>query len=284
MRVGLSTYLFVGHPLKLALLEEIVRAGFSELEIFCVRSHFDYRDAETVRTLADWFADHNLTLHALHAPTSREISASREGSAPLSISDPERVRRIDAMDEIKRVLEVAERLPFRYLVQHVGAGREPADPRKFDSLFHSLEHLVLFAKQRGVTIALENTPGEFSSPASLRHFVEDTRLHELRFCFDVGHAHMEEGVARSFEVLRDRIVTAHVHDNHGEKDEHLLPLEGTVDWPMVLERLADAPAAPGGVPLIFELKETAVPYPPLEHVCRAREKLLAARARADSGS
>ncbi len=283
MRIGLSTYLFVGQPLKLVLLEEIVRAGFHELEIFCVRSHFDYRDAETVRTLADWFADHNLTLHALHAPTSREISASREGSAPLSISDPERVRRIDAMDEIKRVLEVAERLPFRYLVQHVGAGREPADSRKFDALFHSLEHLVLFAKQRGVTIALENTPGEFSSPASLRHFLEDTRLRELRFCFDVGHAHMEEGVSRSFEVMRDGIATTHLHDNHGEKDEHLLPFEGTVDWPAALERLASVPAAPGSVPLVFELKDSAVPHPPLEHVCRARERLLQACTRAGSG-
>ncbi|MCL6482437.1 MAG: sugar phosphate isomerase/epimerase [Firmicutes bacterium] len=283
MRIGLSTYLFVGQPLQPALLEEIVRAGFNELEIFCVRSHFDYRNAETVRTLAGWFADHNLKLHALHAPTSREISASREGSAPLSISDLERVRRIDAMDEIKRVLEVAERLPFRYLVQHVGAGREPADPRKFDALFHSLEHLVLFAKQRGVTIALENTPGEFSSPTSLRHFLEDTRLRELRFCFDVGHAHMEEGVSRSFEVLHDGIATTHIHDNHGEKDEHLLPFEGTVDWPAALERLASLLAAQGGVPLVFELKESAVPHPPLEHVCRAREKLLQACARAGSG-
>ncbi len=283
MRLGLSTYLFVGHRLTPALLDEIAQAGFSDIEIFCVRSHFDYRSAEELRALADWFADHNLRLHALHAPTSREFSAGREGAAPLSLSDPERVRRIDAVDEIKRALEVAERIPFRYLVQHAGSGREPADERKFDALFNSLEHLVIFAKQRGVTIALENTPGEFASPSSLRHFIEDTRLRELRMCFDTGHAHMEGGVALSFEAMRDWVVTAHVHDNRGEKDEHLLPFEGTIDWPAALKLLAAAPAAEGALPLILELKEAAVPQPTLEHASRAREKLEQIRAASTSG-
>lgn len=278
MRIGLSTYLFVGHRLTPALLEDIAQAGFHDLEIFCVRSHFDYRSAENIRTLADWFADHNLTLHALHAPTSREFSAGREGAVPLSISDPERVRRIDAMDEIKRALEVAERIPCRYLVQHVGSGREAADPRKFEALFNSLEHLVIFAKQRGVTIALENTLGEFASPSSLRHFIEDTRLRELRLCFDTGHAHMEDSVPLSFETMREWVVTAHIHDNRGEKDEHLLPFEGTIDWPVALRLLEDAPAAEGGLPLILELKESAVPQAPLEQAARAREKLEQARA------
>jgi len=192
-------------------------------------------------------------VHSIHAPTDRDLSPGRESGAPISICDLERLRRLDAVDEIKRALDVAEVIPFRYLVQHLGTSRESPDPRKWDAAFSSLEHLVVFAKQRGVTIALENTPGELATPANLRHFVEETRLHDLRLCFDTGHAHMDEGVQRSFETMRELVVTTHVHDNHGEKDEHLLPYEGSINWEATLKALA-APVA-GGLPIVLELRE-----------------------------
>ena len=154
------------------------------------------------------------------------------------------------MDEIKRALDLTENFPFRYLVQHVGHSREADDPRKWDAAFNSLEHLAMFAKQRGVTIALENTPGELATPTNLRHFIADTRLRDLRLCFDVGHAHIEEGVAPSFDAMRELVVTTHLHDNDGDKDEHLLPYRGTVDWPATLKLLA-------GLPIVLELHDPA---------------------------
>jgi len=135
---------------------------------------------------------------------------------------------------------VAERIPFRYLVQHICSGREALDPRKIDAAFGSLEILHIFAKHRGVTIALENTPGELSSPETLDQFIKDTHLNDLRFCFDIGHAHIEAGVAPSFKQMKERVATVHIHDNHGEKDEHLLPYEGTIDWDEALGALAKA--------------------------------------------
>jgi sugar phosphate isomerase/epimerase len=173
---------------------------------------------------------------------------------------------------------VADRIPFRYLVQHLGASREDADPRRYDAAFNSLEHLVVFAKQRGVTIALENTPGELGSPTSLRHFVQDTRLHDLRMCFDTGHAHMENGIEQSYEAMRDLVVTTHIHDNRGEKDEHLLPYEGTIDWNAALKTMSTAPAAPGGLPFTLELKETAGQPHSLQQIAAVFEKFESARA------
>jgi sugar phosphate isomerase/epimerase len=258
MRI-LSTYLFVNQRLSPALLAEVERVlGASQpagVEIFCARRHFGYRSAEEIRELADWFDGHRLKLHSVHAPTSREISANRENAAPISIADLERVRRIDAVDEIKYALELAEKIPFRIMVLHLG-GREPLEGRQRDAAFSSLEHLVVFAKQRGVTLALENTPGEMATPSSLRHLIEDTRLHDLRLCFDVGHAHMGEGVEASLDATRELVVTVHIHDNHGERDDHLLPYQGTVNWWATLRALAQArPANP--LPLVMELKEPA---------------------------
>jgi sugar phosphate isomerase/epimerase len=245
----LSTYLFVKRRLTPALLTDIARHGIRAVEIFCAQRHFNYHSLDVVREIAGTLRDQNLTLHALHSPPERDFNPMHESSAPLSICDPERVRRLEAVDEIKRALDVAEYMPFRYLVQHMGSSRDVADARRFDAAFSSLEHLHIFAKERGVTLALENTPGELATPAHLRQFIIDTRLTNLRLCFDIGHAHIGDGVLASLEPMREFLATSHIHDNHGLKDEHLLPYEGTIEWKSVL------PALPPELPLVFELKE-----------------------------
>jgi len=261
----LSTYLFVSKKLTRELLGQVREAGFQAVEIFATRSHFDYATKAEVQAIAHALADHRLQLSSLHAPTSRDVSVNREGGVPLSVTEVERVRRIEAMDELKRVIDVAEDLAFPRMVLHMGGSREAADPRKRDAAFSTLEHLVLHAKHAGVTICLENTTSEMGEPAYLRSFVDETRLTGLRFNFDIGHAHLADGdapgrIARSLETLRDLVASAHIHDNHGEKDEHLLPFDGTIDWAEAGKLLHGLPA--GDVPLTLELKEKIGPESP----------------------
>jgi sugar phosphate isomerase/epimerase len=270
MQRVLSTYRYIKQPLAPPLLAEIAQAGISSIEIFCAPSHFTYRDQDRVRELADGLGEYGLTLHSLHSPTERDLAPGRESGVALSISDTERIRRLDAVDEVKRALEVAERIPFRYLVQHMGHGRQMADPRKTDAAFSSLEHLAVFAKARGVTIALENTPDELGAPASLRQFIAETHLNDLRLCFDIGHAHMDSVVDLGFEAMRDRVATTHIHDNYGEKDEHLLPFEGSIDWGTALTALA---AAPEPLPIVLELKEQPAGTPTLDQIRATFDKL-----------
>lgn len=248
----LSTYLFVNRKLTAGLVGEAARAGASAIELFCSRGHFDYRSTENARELAGWLGENRLTLHSIHSPTTRDFHLTRESGAPLSICDPERLRRQEALDEIKRALDLVEQIPFRYCVQHVASSRDMPDDRKWDAAFSSLEHLSLFARHRGVTLAIENTPGEMATPLNLKNFLEQTRLTSVKMCFDSGHAHLEGGdVAGQLETVRDFIVTTHLHDNHGERDEHLLPYEGTIDWDATLAAL------PKEAPAVLELKEPA---------------------------
>jgi sugar phosphate isomerase/epimerase len=265
----LSTFMYRNQPLTPALLADIAQAGISSVEIFCGTFHFNYSAPQCVREMAAALSDKGLTLHALHAPGERD-SAPGRGGVPISIADPERIRRQDAVDEMKRALEVAETIPFRFFPQPLATGHQAADPRKLDAAFNSLEILAVFAKHRGVTIALENTANELGSPATLAQFIKDTHLHNLGFCFDVGHAHMEGGADAGFQSMRERTATVHVHDNHGEKDEHLLPWEGTIDWDAALAALA---AAPEPLPLVLELKETAPGAPSLDQIRTAFDKL-----------
>ncbi|HEX4075570.1 MAG TPA: sugar phosphate isomerase/epimerase family protein [Candidatus Acidoferrales bacterium] len=269
MRRILSTYRYVHQPLSREMLQGIAQAGIHGVEIFCASSHFTYRSPEAIRELAGALEETGLTLQSLHSPTERNTSPGRDSGIPISISETERVRRVDAVDEVKRAIDVAETVPFRYLVQHLGTGRQEPDPRKYDAAFSSLEHLSLFAKQRGVTIAVENTPNELGAPASLVQFVKETRL-DLKFCFDIGHAHLDSGVAESFELMRSRIATTHIHDNHGEKDEHLLPYAGTIDWDAALGAFAEL-AEP--LPLVLELKDQPGGAPALDQIRAAFDKL-----------
>ena len=255
----LSTYLLVSKKLNRELLAQIHGAGFEAVEIFASRGHFDYISKPEVRAIGQALADNHLVLNSLHAPTSRDMDVNREGGSPLSVTEVERVRRIEAMDELKRVIDVAEDLPFSRLILHMGGSRETADLRKRDAAFSSLEHLILHAKHVGVTICVENTTSEMGTPSYLRSFVDETRLTGLRFNFDIGHAHLAEGpeeerIANAFEPLKDLIASAHIHDNHGEKDEHLAPYEGAIDWPAARNLLNKTPAG-AGLPLTLELKE-----------------------------
>jgi sugar phosphate isomerase/epimerase len=266
----LSTNLYRNQPLTPALLSEIHRAEIEALEIFCDSYHFNYGSGPAVRELASALQGSGLALHSLHAPADRDKSAGRGSGVAISVADPERIRRQDAVDEMKRALEVAELVPFRFFALDLATGHQAADPRKLDAAFNSLEILSIFAKHRGVTIALQNTPNEIGSPASLLQFVKDTHLGHLRFCFDTGHAHMEGGVVSGFRVMRDLVVTAHIHDNHGEKDEHLLPWEGTIDWNAAFAELA---AAPEPLSLVLELKETAPGAPALDAIRASYDKI-----------
>ncbi len=275
----LSTYLFVSRKLTPEMLGQIAEAGFQGVEIFSTRSHFEYSMKPEVSAIAGALEKHGLRLASLHAPTSRDMSAMRESGAPLSICEVERVRRVEAMDELKRVIDVADDLPYSRLILHMGGSRETADPRKRDAAFSSLEHLILHAHHAGVTICVENTLSEMGNPAYLRTFVDETRLTGLRFNFDIGHANLaelpeKERIEKSFAPLRDLVSSVHLHDNHGEKDEHLPPFDGTIDWPAAIKLLKSAPEA--NLPMVLELKEKTGPEAP-----SAAEQLASARASLD---
>jgi sugar phosphate isomerase/epimerase len=275
----LSTYPFVSRKLTAELLGQIAEAGFQGVEIFGARSHFEYAIKTEVRAIAGALEAHRLQLVSLHAPTSRDMSATRESGTPLSICEVERVRRIEAMDELKRVIDVADDLPYSRLVLHMGGSRETADPRKRDAAFSTLEHLVLHAHHAGVTICVENTTSEMGDPAYLRTFVDETRLTGLRFNFDIGHAHLAEltegeRIEKSFAPLRELVASVHLHDNHGDKDEHLPPYDGSIDWPAAIKTLQSAPQA--SLPIVLELKEKTGPEAP-----STAEQLVAARKAMD---
>jgi sugar phosphate isomerase/epimerase len=271
----LSTHLFVNHRLNTVWLDKIRLAGVPAVEIFCARQHLDYRDRAQINELGHWFRASEMKLHSLHSPMYSDDVWGRSGpNAVINITEPIKSKRLIMIDEIKRALDIADVIPFRYLIQHLGVSEEEYDEFKVEAAFTALEEINLFARERGVEVLLENIPNQLSSAERLLTFLELTHL-KLNFCLDVGHANMKEGVPTAYTILKGRIRSTHLHDNNGKEDSHLFPFfseAGTIDWKATMDLLR---TGAGQFPLLLELRELPdLPFPQsLEMIKQIFEKL-----------
>jgi sugar phosphate isomerase/epimerase len=267
---GVSTYLYVRERLHPGILDGLARNGVQAIEIFAARQHLDYANRKAhVREIAEWFRGSGVPLQSVHAPLYSDYEWGRTGSPPVNIASTDRAARVDAMDEIKRALEIAEQIPFRFLIQHLGTSNEAFDEKKFEAAMTSIEHLRAFAKPLGVRILLENIPNELSMPDKLVEMIHAAHFDDVGICFDFGHAHMMGSVGEAFEIVRPLVCSTHVHDNDKARDAHLWPGAGTIDWKQAMELLRSAPQRP---PLLFELEHDEK-INPLEKLGPAFEKL-----------
>ena len=270
MLKAMSTYVYVKERLHPGLLDRVVDGGAEAIEIFAARQHIDYANRKQhVREIAEWFRTSGIPLNSVHSPLFADYEWGQTGAPPINVTSPDRAARIEAMDEIKRALEIAEQIPFRFLVQHLGVGNESFSDHKFEAAMTSIEHLRAFAKPLGVRILLENIPNELSTPDRLIDFIQKTHFDDVGVCFDVGHAHLMSSVPEAFETLKSHIRSTHVHDNHRDKDSHLWPGKGNIDWSNTVELLRSAPQVP---PLLLEV-EGEEKVSPVEGMKEAFDKL-----------
>lgn len=248
---AMSTYVYVKERLHPGRLEALARGGAQAIEIFCAKGHFDYTNLVTVKDIAAWFKDGSVELNSLHSPLYADEEWGRSGQPPVNLIERDKRLRVEAMDEIKRAIEVAEQVPFRFLVQHLGQAGETFDDWKFDAAITSVEHLRAFAKPLGVQIVLENIPNEVSAPEKLVEMIQTLHFDDLGLCFDTGHAHMMDDVFRAWDIMKAHVRTTHVHDNMKDKDSHLWPGKGNINWPETMALLAEAPHVP---PVLMEIE------------------------------
>jgi sugar phosphate isomerase/epimerase len=247
MLKAISSHVFLKHRLHPGLLDALAHAGAQGVELFAARQHVDYTSRSHIRELADWFRSNTVQPFSMHAPLFPDHEMGRGGAPAVNVIHPEKSRRIDAMDEIKRALEAAEQIPFQYLIVHLGEREDTWNERALEHSFTGLEHLRAFANPLGVKLLVENLQGEVTAPAHLLEILNAGHLPDIGVCLDVGHAHLGDGVQPALTALKDRIRSSHLHDNHGEKDEHLWPGEGTIAWDETLAGLKAARQTPAGV-------------------------------------
>src|SRR5450432_2647360 len=210
MLKAVSTYLFTKERLHPGILDGLTRSGVQSVEIFAARQHIDYANRKAhVKEIADWFRGSGIPLNSVHSPLYADYEWGRAGAPPVNVASIDRAARIEAMDEIKRALEIAEQIPFRFLVLHLGGTNESFSEKKFEAAMTSIEHLRAFAKPLGVRILLENIPNELSTPEKLVELIRGAHFEDVGVCFDFGHAHIMSSVSEAFETVKGLIHSTH---------------------------------------------------------------------------
>jgi sugar phosphate isomerase/epimerase len=268
---GISTHLYVGDRLDRDHLVEIAAHGFDAVEVFAVRSHFDYRDRRAAIALAEWLDDTRLKLHSMHAPIARDYERGT-WKDNLSLAAQDESRRRAAVEETLATLEVASAVPYSTLVLHAGVP-EPfggAADNHLASMVKSLEELLPAAAPHGVRLAVEVIPNGLSTASSLVNLIEsDIDAAALGICMDVGHARLMGDVVEAIETCSGHLITTHLHDNRGRSDDHLVPGKGVIDWDATM--LAFQKIGYDGA-WMFELAAAAERKPSLEQTVKARER------------
>lgn len=272
-RFGVSTHLFHEKRLTRDHLVEIAAHGFETVEVFATRSHFDYRSVDAVRELGEWLHDARLELHSVHAPIFEAITGGKwVGSFSNASSDEG--RRTQAIDETRAALAIARTVPFHYLVVHLGmpsAEKVPPGDNQPAAARRSVEEMAEFAAAVNVKVAIEVIPNALSAPAALCRLIEeDLDGVDAGICLDYGHANLGGDVAEAIETVSGHLLTTHVHDNGGRRDDHLVPYAGRIDWDMAM--MSTQKIGYDGV-LMFEVGDTGNPQDVLKKTAAARERL-----------
>ena len=97
------------------------------------------------------------------------------------------------------------------------------------------EPLVAYAKEKGITIAFENTDDTELLCGVLEHFNTDG----VGFCFDTGHEQFRTPSDNLLKIVGNRLICTHIHDNDGNYDQHLLPFDGIFDFERMCRDLVD---------------------------------------------
>jgi sugar phosphate isomerase/epimerase len=265
MQPAISTHVFLQQRLHPGLLDALHKSGAQSIEIFAARHHFDYSDRSAVRDIATWFRNTGVTA-TLHQPLFLSDRGSGQWSrhvAPnINLIDPEKSHRITAMDEVKRALECAEQIPISACVLHLGQKDEPWNTRALENSLTAIEHLKAFAHPLGVRLLIENLRNDITSPEHILEILRVGHFDRVGVCLDLGHANLAHpeknlGVDEAFELLKPRIAQLHIHDNQGQKDDHLWPGTGSIDWENAARHIAALPpATPGILEIAYDLEET----------------------------
>jgi sugar phosphate isomerase/epimerase len=274
-RFGISTHLFHGERLARAHLEAIAAHDFQVVEIFATRTHVDYHDPRATADIGTWLADLGLSAASMHAPICDGFTGGVWGRA-YSNASPHAATRAEAIAETMAAIGAARELGCETIVLHLGLPRGqpiPTGDNDVAAMRRSLEPIAAACTTAGVRLALEVIPNDLATPEALLDlFAGDLELGEAAVCLDVGHAHLLGGAPEAAEALAGYVVGTHLHDNRGREDSHLVPFDGTIDWPLTLMELSKIGYTG---PLMFELPDHGDATRVLERAVGARRRLQA---------
>lgn len=166
--------------------------------------------------------------------------------AGLDPSAPDESVRVRSVEVYKSEGTLARALGGALVVVHSSGLRdhevgEKEHAARLAQLGRSIADLGAFGQEIGIEYAFENLPAD--------HYVGDVRelaallsaigAPNTGICFDVGHAHLGSKVSDALRAARGLVRYIHLSDNAGDRDAHLMPTHGTVDFDALAATIAE---------------------------------------------
>lgn len=176
------------------------------------------------------------------------------------LNTPDRPRCKAMIEEHKLCMEYAAEFGCKTCTIHVGQYYRGME----SSVEEALERLIPAAEKAGIVLAIENGMDPGCAPDALLRYLTKFTSPNFGCCFDTGHANvMYPATGKKTELyapyvhkfwegniilegdpigkLAPHLVTAHLHDNDGYSDAHMLPGTGTIEWDKWLPALKRCP-------------------------------------------
>jgi sugar phosphate isomerase/epimerase len=158
----------------------------------------------------------------------------------------------DAVDQYLRAyIDVAKRIGAGWIVVHAGYHFTGDYAARREAALERLKRVTAYAEKVGVLLLLENLNREPDQAEVhyLAYNLEESRYYldglaspNLRWSFTVNHAHLvPEGIDGFIDALGvSRLEEVRLADNLGDREVHLRPGEGNIDFAAMFRRLESA--------------------------------------------
>ena len=200
-------------------IDLVGKSSFKWIEIRCDLPHFKYEDTGEIKKVKKHLKKERIKAIALHPPGWVDLSTGEEWV------------RMKSVREVEKTILVADRLKTPRVIVHPGSKSGLLKQTRI-----SLSEIKEFANEWKVEPILENTiPPYFGSePEVLKSLSNEF---DLNICLDTSHAAAKgDRVEEFLNILGESIKHFHISDSNLKgKDDHLMPLEGKINWTPVKE-------------------------------------------------
>ena len=167
---------------------------------------------------ADLARDAGLWIENMHAPVHEQNDLSLENAQGDHV-----------FHDYLQCVEACHRHHIPTLVIHLPDDKCPINEIGNDRL----DRIIDRAGALGVHVAFENLRNIHNLTAVL----DRVTLSHVGYCYDSCH-HMNYAPDTDLlELYRDRLKAIHLQDNGGSRNQHQLPFDGNVDWPLVMGKI-----------------------------------------------
>ena len=150
----------------------------------------------------------------------------------------------DAVGVLGEFIDAAAARGAQLMTIHLGDCGDDADRQAvLKTLAGVLDATLPRAQRHGVVISIENVPALWGGgviggrAADFDFLFEAVRSPLVGLNLDVGHANLNGDIGLLLSRHGRRLINTHLHDNHGDNDDHFAPGKGTVDWDGLFDTL-----------------------------------------------